>query len=127
NFAHGAFFVLGSYLCFTVFAVTGNFWLGLLLAPLVVAALAWVVERMLIRRIYHLPHTYHILVSLGLAVIIQEVIIMIWGPIGKSVPTPEMLQGVVLMGDFAYPKYRLFVIGFSALIGLVLWLFLERT
>lgn len=127
NFAHGAFFLLGSYLCFTVFSVTGNFWLGLLLAPLVVGALAWAAERVLIRRVYHLPHTFHILISLGLALIIQEAIIMIWGPIGKSVPVPEALRGVVLMGDFAYPKYRLFIIGFSALTGFMLWLLLERT
>lgn len=127
NFAHGAFFLLGSYLCYTVFAITGNFWLGLLVAPLIVAAFAWLVERVLIRRMYHLPHTFHILTSLGLALVIQEAIIMIWGPIGKSVPTPELLQGVVLMGDFAYPKYRLFVIAFAALIGAVMWFLLERT
>ncbi len=127
NFAHGAFFLLGSYLCFTITSATGNYWLALVFAPLIIGALAWGVERGLIRHVYRLPHTFHILISLGLALIIQEAIIMIWGPIGKSVPVPDALQGVVLMGNFAYPKYRLFVIGFSAIIGLVLWLLLERT
>src|SRR5699024_9292331 len=82
---------------------------------------------LLIRRIYHLPHTFHILISLGLALVIQEVIIMIWGPVGKSVSAPEALQGVVQIGSFAYPAYRIFVIGFSAALGAVLWLLLERT
>src|SRR5699024_11288594 len=58
NFAHGAFFLLGSYICFTVFALTGNFWLGLLVAPLLVGVLAWGIEMLLINRIYHLPHTF---------------------------------------------------------------------
>lgn len=127
NFAHGAFFLLGSYLCFSIVAVTGNFWLALVFAPLIVAVLAWLSERLLIRRIYHLPHTFHILISLGLALVIQEVIIMIWGPVGKSVSAPEVLQGVVQIGSFAYPAYRIFVIGFSAALGAVLWLLLERT
>ncbi|MEH6825439.1 MAG: branched-chain amino acid ABC transporter permease [Motiliproteus sp.] len=127
NFAHGAFYLLGSYLCYTVVALTGNFWLALLIAPIVVGLLAWVIEKTLIQRVYHLPHTFHILITLGMALIIQELTIMTWGPVGKSVATPELLQGVVIMGDFAYPKYRLFLILFSALIGFGLWLLLERT
>ncbi|MBM3107945.1 MAG: branched-chain amino acid ABC transporter permease [Pseudomonas sp.] len=127
NFAHGAFFLLGAYLCYTVVALTGNFWVALLLAPLAVAALAWVVERLLIKRIYHLPHTFQILVTLGIALIIQEASVLIWGPVGKSIAVPQELRGVLIIGDFIYPYYRLFLIGFSALIGLGLWLLLERT
>ena len=100
NFAHGAFFLLGSYLCYTAVSLTGNFWLALLIAPLVVAALAWVVERLLIQRIYHLPHTFQILVTLGIALIIQEASVIIWGPVGKSVAVPEALRGVVVIGNF---------------------------
>ncbi|MEE1867980.1 branched-chain amino acid ABC transporter permease [Pseudomonas auratipiscis] len=127
NFAHGAFFLLGAYLCYTVVALTGNFWVALLLAPLAVAALAWAVERLLIKRIYHLPHTFQILVTLGIALIIQEASVLIWGPVGKSIAVPQELRGVLIIGDFIYPYYRLFLIGFSALIGLGLWLLLERT
>lgn len=127
NFAHGAFFLLGSYLCYTTVTLTGNFWLSLLLAPLVVGLLAWILERSLIRRIYHLPHTFQILVTLGIALIIQEVSIMLWGPVGKSVPTPDLLHGIVRLGNFAYPQYRLFLIGFAALVAVALWLLLERT
>ncbi|MCW2269704.1 branched-chain amino acid ABC transporter permease [Pseudomonas sp. JQ170] len=127
NFAHGAFFLLGAYLCYTVVALTGNFWMALLLAPLAVAALAWMVERLLIKRIYHLPHTFQILVTLGIALIIQEASVLIWGPVGKNIAVPHELRGVLIIGDFIYPYYRLFLIGFSALIGLGLWLLLERT
>lgn len=127
NFAHGAFFLLGSYLCYTAVSLTGNFWLALLVAPLVVAALAWVVERLLIQRIYHLPHTFQILVTLGIALIIQEASVIIWGPVGKSVAVPEALRGVVVIGNFVYPHYRIFLIAFSAVIAVALWLLLERT
>ena len=127
NFAHGAFFLLGAYLCYTAVAITGNFWLALLIAPLVVAALAWAVERLLIKRIYHLPHTFQILVTLGIALIIQEASVLIWGPVGKSIAVPPELRGVLIIGDFIYPYYRLFLIAFAALIGVGLWLLLERT
>ncbi len=127
NFAHGAFFMLGCYLCYSLLAATGQFWLALFVGPLAVAALAWGAEKILIRRVYHLPHTFHILITVGVALILQEGAIIIWGPIGKSIPMPDVLQGVVIMGKFAYPKYRLFLILFSAVIGFLLWLLLERT
>lgn len=127
NFAHGVFYLLGAYFCFQVGVVTGSFWLALLLAPLGVGLLAWLIERLLIKRVYHLPHTFHILITLGLALIIQESTIMAWGPVGKNIPTPELLQGVIMLGNFFYPKYRLFVIGFTAIMAAVLWLLLERT
>ncbi|GAB3442326.1 branched-chain amino acid ABC transporter permease [Insolitispirillum peregrinum] len=127
NFAHGAFFLLGSYLCYTVVTLTGNFWLSLFVAPLGVALLAWITEQVLIKRAYHLPHTFQILITLGMALIIREASIMIWGPIGKSVPTPAGLDGVFRLGSFAYPEYRLFMIVFAAVIGLLLWFLLERT
>lgn len=127
NFAHGAYYLLGSYLCFTLVSLTGNFWLALIVAPVAVAMLAWVTEKTLIRRAYHLPHTFHILITLGIALIIQELSIAVWGPIGKTVAVPDVLSGVFRMGDFFYPKYRLFVILFTAVIALGLWLLLERT
>jgi branched-chain amino acid transport system permease protein len=127
NFAHGAFFLLGSYFCYQVVALTGNFWLSLVIAPVLIGAIAWAVEKTLINRVYHLPHTFQILITLGIALIIQEATIVSWGTVGKNVAVPELLQGIIRMGDFAYPTYRLFVIGFSAIIAVLLWLLLERT
>lgn len=127
NFAHGAFFMLGGYFCYSLVEATGNFWVALIVGPLVVSTLAWLAEKLLIHRIYHLPHTFHILVTVGIALILQELSIMIWGPVGKNIPVPAGLQGVVVMGSFAYPTYRLFLIAFTVVIGFALWYMLERT
>jgi len=127
NFAHGAFYLLGAYVSFTIVSITGNFWLSLVLAPITIATIAWICEKTLIKRVYHLPHTYQILVTLGIALIIQELSISIWGPIGKNVSPPDSLSGVIQFGDFFYPEYRLFVICFSALIALAVWFLLDKT
>ena len=127
NFAHGAFFMLGGYFCYSLVEATGNFWIALIVGPPVVSLMAWLAENLLIHRIYHLPHTFHILVTVGIALILQELSIMIWGPVGKNIPVPAGLQGVVIMGSFAYPTYRLFLIAFTAVIGFALWYMLERT
>lgn len=127
NFAHGAFYLLGAYLCYAVAVATGNFWLALVIAPVLVGAGGWLGERYLLHHLYRAPHMYQILVTLGVALVIQEIVVMIWSPVGKNIATPELLQGVLVYGSFAYPKYRLFVIAFSALLACALWLLLERT
>ena len=127
NFAHGAFFMMGGYFCYSLVEATGNFWIALIVGPPVVSLMAWLAEKLLIHRIYHLPHTFHILVTVGIALILQELSIMIWGPVGKNIPVPAGLQGVVIMGSFAYPTYRLFLIAFTVVIGFALWYMLERT
>ena len=127
NFAHGAFFMMGGYFCYSLVEATGNFWIALIVGPPVVSLMAWLAEKLLIHRIYHLPHTFHILVTVGIALILQELSIMIWGPVGKNIPVPAGLQGVVIMGSFAYPTYRLFLIAFTIVIVFALWYMLERT
>ncbi|MDF6870174.1 hypothetical protein NLR11_24190, partial [Escherichia coli] len=77
--------------------------------------------------VYAQAHEFHILVTVGLALVVQELIIVAWAPLGVDVPAPDALQGVVMWGDFVYPKYRLFVIGFSAVLALALWWLLEGT
>lgn len=127
NFAHGAFYLLGAYLCYTFAGLTGNFWVALVVAPLLVGAGGWLGEHYFLNRLYRAPHMFQILVTLGLALVIQEVVVLIWSPIGKNIATPDLLRGVLILGDFAYPKYRLFVIGFTAVLAVALWLLLERT
>jgi branched-chain amino acid transport system permease protein len=127
NFAHGAFYLLGAYLCYAIAVATNSFWLALAVGPLVIGALAWAAETRFLCRLYRVEHMYQILVTLGLALVIQELVVLIWGPIGTHVSAPALLRGVLSYGDFAYPKYRLFVIGFSAVLALTLWLLLERT
>lgn len=127
NFAHGAFYLLGAYLCYQAMQWGLDFWAALVLVPLFVGALGWLAEKLLLRRVYAKPHEFHILVTVGLALAVQEIVIVFWGPLGNSVATPDLLQGVVMWGDFVYPKYRLFVIGFTAVLAVLLWWVLEGT
>lgn len=127
NFAHGAFYLLGAYLAYDLIQRGVNFWIGLALAPLMVAGLAALTEATLLRRIYHLPHTFHILVTVGLALVVQEFAIVVWGPVGNSVSPPAALGGVVVFGGFAYPEYRIFVIGLTLVLAAGLWWLLEGT
>jgi branched-chain amino acid transport system permease protein len=107
NFAHGAFYLLGAYLCYQAMQWGLNFWVALLVVPLAVGALGWLAEKLLLRRVYAKAHEFHILVTVGLALAVQEIVVM-WGA-------------------FVYPKYRLFVIGFTAVLAVLLWWVLEGT
>lgn len=127
NFAHGAFYLLGAYLCFEATKRGVNFWGALLVVPLLVGAAGWIAEKTLLRRVYPKAHEFHILITVGFALVMQEAVIVQWGPLGDSVAVPATLQGVVMWGDFIYPKYRLFVIAFTAGLAALLWWILEGT
>lgn len=127
NFAHGAFYLLGAYFCYQMTRWGLGFWLSLWVVPLVVGAIGWLTEKLVLRHVYDKPHEFHILVTVGLALVVQELVIVQWGPLGDTVPVPDLLQGVVMWGSFVYPKYRLFVIGFTALLAAGLWYLLEGT
>ena len=127
NFAHGAFYLLGAYFCYQMTRWGLSFWLSLVVVPLAVGALGWLVEKLMLRHVYAKAHEFHIIVTVGLALVVQELVILQWGPLGDSVAVPELLQGVVMWGSFVYPKYRLFVIGFTAVLAVLLWWLLEGT
>jgi branched-chain amino acid transport system permease protein len=127
NFAHGALFAVGAYLLVTTFNAIGNFWLALVLAPVGVALMGLAIEYAGIRRLYAAGHDYQLLFTFGLALIISEGIIVIWGPVGFSHLPPPLLRGGVDLGFTFYPKYRLFVMVVAGLLVLATWLFLEKT
>jgi branched-chain amino acid transport system permease protein len=127
NFAHGAFYLLGAYLGYQLALSTGSFTVALIVAPLVLAAIGWLSERYFLNRLYEIPHTYQILVTLGLSLVIQELVISIWGPVGTTVAIPEALRGVIFVAGFPYPKYRIFVVLFAGILALLVWFLLERT
>lgn len=127
NFAHGAFYMLGAYFAYWIVEHSHNFWIALFVAPLIVALLAWVAERFVLRHMYKLEHGFHILFTLGLAWVLQELVISAWGPVGFNMPIPNGLQGVFILGDIIVPVYRLFIIGFGIVVAIALWLLLERT
>src|SRR5437867_8240623 len=93
NFAHGALYALGAYLLFTTIQWLGNFWVALLLAPLGVALLGAAIEYGVMRRLHTAGHDAQLLLTFGLALILEQVIIVVWGPIGMSLPPPRALDG----------------------------------
>lgn len=128
NFAHGAFFMMGAYLAYTVSAGLGwGFWAALLIVPPITFVLAIILEQQLLRHAYHLPHTAQILITFGLSMVLQELAIVIWGTDGLHMPTPGALAGIVQWGSFVYPTYRLFVAGFTVALAALLWWLLEGT
>jgi branched-chain amino acid transport system permease protein len=102
NIAHGAFYLVGAYLCYALVSATGNFWLALALAPLIVGVAAWLAEPV-VRRLYDLPASLQILATLGLALIIQEAMILIFDPLGKNVAAPPVLRGAWARGESKKP------------------------
>ena len=127
NFAHGALFAIGAYLLASAANLLGNFWLALVIAPLGAALLGLAIEYLGIRRLYAAGHDYQLLFTFGLALILSEAIILVWGPVGYSHLPPPVLRGGVDLGFTFYPKYRLFVMVAAGLLVLATWLFLEKT
>jgi branched-chain amino acid transport system permease protein len=127
NFAHGAFYLAAAYIAYAVVLWTGSFWWALLLGPVLVAVLALAIERLLLRHTYALPHEAQILITFAVALIIQEAVILLFTPLGHNVAVPAALSGVLFLGPYVYPAYRLAVVGAAALVAIVLWFAIERT
>lgn len=127
NFAHGAFYALGAYAAFTVVSATGNFWLAIVVVPLAVAALGLAVDALAMRRLARAGHVYQILFTLGLVLIVQETIVLVWGANPTSVAVPAALAGGLPLGAVSFPFYRLFLVLAAALVIAAVWLALGRT
>jgi branched-chain amino acid transport system permease protein len=127
NFAHGVFYMLGAYLGFTVVAVTGWFWPALVLVPPMVGLVGALLEASTLRFIYRRPPIYQLLLTFGLALILEESVRVLYGPTAKGVDPPLLLQGAVEIAGTFYPRYRLFLVILSVVVGLGVWLFLQRT
>ena len=127
NFSHGALYMLGAYVAFTILGLTKSFWLSLVLAPLVVGTLGLLIERLLIRRLYGRSPDDPLLLTFGLSLVIVEAVKVIWGKVGLTVDPPRDLAGAVNLGFMNFPVYRLFVVVVTAVVLLGLWLFLEKT
>ena len=128
NFAHGAFYMLGAYATYSALKLMGgNFWLGLVLGPLVVAAVGAITERLLLSRVYHLELPYQLLLTFALVLIIDDVVKILWGAGAIGSPTVPGLEGSVDILGRAYPTYNLFIIFMGPLVALGLWAMLERT
>jgi branched-chain amino acid transport system permease protein len=127
NFSHGALYMLGAYVGFTLLRLTGSFTAALVLAPLLVGVLGLLVERFLIRRLYGRSPDDPLLLTFGLSLVVVETARLVWGKIGLTLDPPRALAGAVNLGFTYFPTYRLFVIAVTALVLVGLWLFLEKT
>jgi branched-chain amino acid transport system permease protein len=127
NFAHGSLYMLGAYFGVFVFGVTRNFWLSLIIAPLMVGTVGLLIERFLIRRLYGRSPDDPLLLTFGLSLIIVEAVRIIWGKIGLTIDPPKALGTAVNLGFMNFPAYRLFVIAVTVAVLVAIWLFLERT
>lgn len=127
NFAHGALFLLGAYCAMFTTQQTGSFSLGLLASFAAVAGVGVLAERWLLRRTYRMPHEAQILLTVGLTYLLTEAVVMLFGPEPRQVAMPEALSGVLLLGPYPVPLYRVFVFVACAVIGLGLWWLFERT
>ena len=128
NFAHGSFYMLGAYFCFTVLRHLGsNFWLGLLLGPLFVCAAGYLLERFFLRRVYPLALPYQLLLTFAFVLIFDNLVEIVWGAGSLSSPTLDLFGGSVPIAGRKYPLYNLFVIVVGPLVALGLWAMLEKT
>lgn len=127
NFAHGALFVVGGYMGYTVYGLTGSFVLAVAGGSAVALALGFVMERGLMRKFYSRPAEDQILVTFGIGIIFVELIRGIYGGVSLSVPPPDWGIGVAKMGFMIYPLYRLETLAISAVTLLILYFVLYRT
>lgn len=127
NFTHGALYMVAAYMAYLVSILTGSMLWALLLGPLVAAAIAVIAERLLLRHTYQMPHEAQILLTFAVALLLQETIVMSFGSLGQNVPVPSLLSGIVFIGDFVYPAYRLAVVCVAAVVAIVMWLVIEKT
>jgi len=128
NFAHGALYMLGAFAAWILldkFEV--NFWFALILAPLIVGALGVVIERAFLKRLYGLDPLYGLLLTFGIALILEGVFRYMYGSSGQSYPVPELLGGATNLGFMVLPNYRAFVVVASLVVCLGTWFLIERT
>lgn len=128
NFAHGALYMLGAYLAFTLINIVGMpFWAALLLAPLGVAILAVLIDRFLLRYIYSRDIGDSLLLTFALLLIINESVRLIWGSGIQVVQPPQLLAGSMDIIGSSIPTYSLFVIVMGLVLLAGLWFLFNRT
>lgn len=130
NCAHGFFYMLGAYLALTVVTKLGlSFWIALPVAFAGNFLLGGALEMLGIRTLmrWNREFTHNLILTLGFALLGQELVKTIWGAIPQLLDVPPSLQGVLVLGSIIYPKYWLFVMAFTALVMLALYVFFTRT
>lgn len=128
NLAHGSMYMLGAYIAFSITTkYIANFWIAILIASIIVAVIALVVEVGLLRPTYHLGHLSQVLLTFGLAYVFHDIAKVLWGTQVLSLSLPAGLSGSVQVFGQTFPVYRLLVIAIGLAVGICLWLLQEKT
>jgi branched-chain amino acid transport system permease protein len=128
NFAHGALYMMGAFAAYFLLYYLGvNYWYALILAPLIVGGIGIILERTMLQWLTGLDHLYGLLLTFGLALIIQGLFQNYFGSSGLPYAIPSILQGGVNLGFMYLPIYRGWVVVFSLIVCLLTWYLIERT
>ena len=126
NLAHGAFYAIGAYVSLEVIKRFG-FGPSILVTPLIVGMIGILFERLLLRRFYKSDPILSLLVTFGLAMVVEQGLRMLWGAAPLPSNMPAELKGNVILGEFLFSKYRLFILGFVFVVMTGLWVLLNKT
>jgi branched-chain amino acid transport system permease protein len=127
NFAHASFYMLGAYFAYQ-FSAWSNFWVGLLIAPIVVAILGGLFERFLLRKTHKFGHVPELLVTFGLSFVILEIVQLIWGRTSVDYPIPQSMSGPLFkVFDSTFQTYRGFMMLVAILMLVALYWVIKRT
>src|SRR5215469_1175754 len=127
NFAHGALYMLGAFIGYSLSRWSGNFWVALAGAPVLVGLFGMAFEFSILRRLYRRDAHAFLMVTFGLALVVGDAVRLIWGSDALQVAAPPRLAGVLFMLDEPFPVYRLFLVAIGIVTALAIWQFLERT
>ena len=128
NFAHGALFMMGAVITWMAMNYFGiNYWVMLVVAPLIVGVFGVLIERLLLRWIYKLDHLYGLLLTLGLTLLVEGVFRSVYGVSGLGYDTPDLLSGGTNLGFMFLPNYRAWVVVASIAVCMVTWFVIEKT
>jgi len=128
NFTHGAQYMMGAFAAFLLLRHVGiGYWPALVIVPIIIGATGVVVERLFLKHIQKLDHLYGLILTFGLALIIEGLFRNYYGSSGQPYGVPESLQGGRNLGFMFLPNYRAWVIAFSLLVCLSTWFAIERT
>lgn len=126
NLAHGAMFMLGAYVALGAVEHASNFWLAILVSGLAVGGVGVVIERWILRRLVGNENA-QVLATLGIAFMIADAVLWIWGGDAKMLRAPDELRSSANIAGVIFPLYRVAVIVFAIVSGILLWLFIEKT
>lgn len=127
NFAHGSFYMIGAYTLVYTLSLFGNFWIALVLVPIIIGVLGIFVEMIGMRRLYGTAEINPMLLTLGLNYVFVDIIRILFGVGGIGSSIPKQLDGRINLGFMMFPKYRFFMIVVGAIVVFLVWFFINKT